>query len=39
MPEFEKILAQIDEVLDYAPEADRAKIRGLNAMKVYGFRM
>jgi L-fuconolactonase len=39
MAAFEKTLAQIDEVLDYAPESDRVKIRGLNAMKVYKFPM
>jgi predicted TIM-barrel fold metal-dependent hydrolase len=39
MGEFEKALAQIDEVLDFAPESDRMKIRGLNAMKVFRFPM
>ena len=34
---FEKALALIDETFDFAPEADRAKIRGLTAMKIFGF--
>lgn len=38
MPAFEKILAQIDDVFDFAPEADRVKIRGGNAMKLFKFR-
>ncbi|HKE20756.1 MAG TPA: amidohydrolase family protein [Bryobacteraceae bacterium] len=37
MDAFRKMLAQIDDMLDYASEADRAKIRGLNAMKVFKF--
>jgi predicted TIM-barrel fold metal-dependent hydrolase len=36
---FEKTMAQINDVLDYAPESDRAKIRWLNAMKVFRFSM
>jgi predicted TIM-barrel fold metal-dependent hydrolase len=38
MPAFEKALAQIDDVFDFAPEAERAKIRGGNAMKLFKFR-
>jgi predicted TIM-barrel fold metal-dependent hydrolase len=34
---FEATLALIDHIFDYAPEADRVKIRGLNAMKLFGF--
>jgi predicted TIM-barrel fold metal-dependent hydrolase len=36
--EFQKILAQIDEVFDYAAEAERVKIRGANAMKLFKFQ-
>jgi predicted TIM-barrel fold metal-dependent hydrolase len=36
-PAFEKILAQIDDVFDFAPEAERVKIRGGNAMKLFKF--
>jgi predicted TIM-barrel fold metal-dependent hydrolase len=39
MAGFQKILAQIDEVFEYAPENERVKIRGLNAMKLFKFRM
>jgi len=35
---FQKILSQVDEVFDYAPETERAKIRGSNAMKLFKFR-
>jgi predicted TIM-barrel fold metal-dependent hydrolase len=35
---FEKILAQIDDVFDFAPEAERVKIRGGNAMKLFKFK-
>lgn len=38
MAAFDKILAQIDDVLDFAPEAERVKIRGGNAMKLFKFR-
>jgi predicted TIM-barrel fold metal-dependent hydrolase len=34
---FEKTLALIDELFGFAPEEERAKIRGLNAMKLFGF--
>jgi len=37
MPAFEKATALIDEAFDFASEKDRAKLRGLNAMKVFGF--
>jgi len=39
MDAFEKELAQIHDVLDFAPENERMKIRGLNAMKVFRFPM
>jgi predicted TIM-barrel fold metal-dependent hydrolase len=35
--EFETVLAQINDALDFAPENERVKIRGLNAMKVFRF--
>jgi hypothetical protein len=38
MPAFEKAIALIDNVFDFAPESDRAKIRGQNAMRVFGFQ-
>jgi hypothetical protein len=38
IPAFEKATALIDEVFDFAPESDRAKIRGLNAMRVFRFQ-
>jgi predicted TIM-barrel fold metal-dependent hydrolase len=38
MPAFEKATALIDQVFDFAPESDRAKIRGLNAMRVFRFQ-
>jgi predicted TIM-barrel fold metal-dependent hydrolase len=34
---FDRNLAQIEQVFDYASEADRVKIRGGNAMKLFGF--
>ena len=34
----QKTLAQIDDVFDFAPEAERAKIRGGNAMKLFKFK-
>lgn len=37
MPDFEKAAALLDLMFDYASESDRAKIRGLNAMKLFGF--
>jgi len=36
--QFEKASALLDRMFDYASESDRAKIRGLNAMKLFGFR-
>jgi predicted TIM-barrel fold metal-dependent hydrolase len=38
MPAFEEATALIDRVFDFAPESDRAKIRGLTAMRVFGFQ-
>jgi L-fuconolactonase len=38
MKEFEQAVALFDEMFDFASESDRAKIRGLNAMKLFGFR-
>jgi predicted TIM-barrel fold metal-dependent hydrolase len=37
MAEFEKQSALFDLMFDSAPESDRAKIRGLNAMKLFHF--
>jgi hypothetical protein len=37
MAAFEKETALFNQMFDYAPESDRAKIRGLNAMKLFGF--
>jgi predicted TIM-barrel fold metal-dependent hydrolase len=37
MAEFEKQSALLDLMFDYAPESDRAKIRGLTAMKLFRF--
>jgi L-fuconolactonase len=34
---FETTLALIDELFGFASEAERVKIRGLNAMKLFGF--
>lgn len=39
MPEFERLLGQIDDAFDFTPENERAKIRGLNAMKIFHFPM
>jgi predicted TIM-barrel fold metal-dependent hydrolase len=36
--EFERQAAVLDRMFDYASESDRAKIRGLNAQKLYGFK-
>jgi predicted TIM-barrel fold metal-dependent hydrolase len=38
MEAFQKALAQIDDVFDFAPETERVKIRGGNAMKLFKFR-
>jgi predicted TIM-barrel fold metal-dependent hydrolase len=35
---FEKTLAQIDDVFDFVPEHERAKIRGGNAMRLFKFQ-
>jgi predicted TIM-barrel fold metal-dependent hydrolase len=35
MPDFEKASALLDLMFDYAPESDRAKIRGGNAMALF----
>jgi len=35
--EFDRQVRQFDEVFDFAGEGDRAKIRGLNAMKLFRF--
>jgi predicted TIM-barrel fold metal-dependent hydrolase len=35
---FNKIVAQIDDVFDFASENDRSKIRGGNAMKLFKFQ-
>ena len=37
MPSFEKAVAMFEEMFDFAPEADRARIRGLNAKELYRF--
>ena len=37
MAAFERMLSLIDFMFDYASEADREKIRGLNAMKLFRF--
>ena len=38
MAAFARATALIEETFDFASEGDRAKIRGLNAMKVFGFK-
>jgi predicted TIM-barrel fold metal-dependent hydrolase len=35
--DFEKQLRLLDRMFDFAPETDREKIRGLNAMKLFGW--
>jgi predicted TIM-barrel fold metal-dependent hydrolase len=37
MADFEKQVSLFDRMFDYAPESDREKIRGLNAMKLFRF--
>jgi predicted TIM-barrel fold metal-dependent hydrolase len=37
MPMFEKAIELFDIMFDFASEADRAKIRGLTAKKLFGF--
>ncbi len=38
MEEFSRQVSLFEEFFAFASEADRAKIRGLNAVKLYGFR-
>jgi predicted TIM-barrel fold metal-dependent hydrolase len=38
MAAFQKTLAQIDEVFDYAPASERVRIRGSNAIKLFKFQ-
>jgi hypothetical protein len=38
MPDFQKAAAPLDQMFDYASESDRAKIRGLNAMKLFAWK-
>ena len=37
MEAFEKEAALLDQMFDYASESDRAKIRGLNSMRLFRF--
>jgi len=37
MTEFDRQAALLDEMFDFAGESDRAKIRGLNAARLFGF--
>lgn len=37
MPSFDKAVAMFEEMFEFAPEPDRARIRGLNAKDLYGF--
>jgi len=37
MTEFNKQAALLDEMFDFAGESERAKIRGLNAIRLFGF--
>ena len=37
MEQFESNVAIFDEMFDFAPESERAKIRGLNAVKLFNF--
>jgi len=37
MADFEKAVTLFEEMFDFASEADRAAIRGLNAQKLFGF--
>ncbi len=39
MPEFETQVRVFETLLDFVPESGRAKIRGLNAAKLYGFKV
>jgi predicted TIM-barrel fold metal-dependent hydrolase len=37
MSQFQQAVELFDQMFDYASEGDRAKIRGLNAAKLFGF--
>ena len=37
MPNFKRAVELFDTMFDFAFEADRAKIRGLTAQKLFGF--
>ncbi len=37
MTEFNRQAALLDEMFDFASESERAKIRGLNAIRLFGF--
>jgi predicted TIM-barrel fold metal-dependent hydrolase len=37
MEEFEQHAALLDAMFDYATEEERAKVRGLTAVRLYGF--
>jgi L-fuconolactonase len=39
LPRFQESLALIDEIFSFASEEDRIKIRGLNAVKLFGFAL
>jgi len=39
MADFEKQVEIFDTLLDFVPESGRANIRGLNAAKLYGFKV
>jgi len=36
--ELDANLRMLDQLLDFAPESDRAKVRGLTAQRLFGFR-
>ena len=38
MEEFDQQVQLFEEMFDFASETDKAKIRGLNAMKLFGFK-
>jgi L-fuconolactonase len=37
LPQFKLEAELLDTMFDYAPEAERRKIRGLNAMRIFGW--
>jgi len=37
LKDFEQNVAMFEKMFDFAGEADRAKIRGLTAARLYGF--